>query len=1574
MKNKILLIILSILSISINALAYDGSNFTDSGSNLTHTNLTISASCTLGSNDMAIDGTYIYINNSTGGDSTCSIIITADGTNTASFEFSGISFQEFSAANNYTNIKIIGTKTDDSTIQSANTIASDNGTANTYSESHLGMGSFSGVQIKSFKLSFDTAGVQRPDGMTLNSFSLINLTAPSSNSAPAFDAGATNTLAIAEDASATDIKAKLLVTDSDGADTLTWSQSSGPAHGTLNFSSATAGAGTNVSSGGTITYTPTANYNGADSFVVQVSDTTDTDTITVNVTVSADNDASTDISLDSTTVAQSGGANAVVGNLTTTDVDSTDTFTYTLVSGTGSTNNGSFNINSAELRANDASALSAGAYDVRVNTYDGTGNFEKTFSITITDDINPTVSSVSVPSNTTYIEGEHLDFTVNTNENVTVVTTSGTPRIALTIGATTKHAEYLSGTGTSALIFRYTVEAGLSDTDGIAVGALAANSGTLEDSVGNSLTTTLNSVAATTSVLVDSTPPTVSSVTSITANGDYKEGEVITITVVFDEVVAVTGTPQITLETGTTDRVVDYVSGTGTNTLTFNYTVQAGDITADLDYKSTSALALNSGTIKDAAGNDATLTLATPGAANSLGNNKALIIDTAPATVQYVSSSTADGTFKVGDVVAVTVVFNENMTVTGTPQITLETGDTDRTVDYTSGTGSTTLTFNYTVQAGDTSADLDYTGTSVLVLNSGTIKDAAGNDATLTLATPGAANSLGNNKALVIDGNVPTVTSVSVPANDSYKEGENLDFTVNTSEAITITGSPRLTLTVGAATKYATYSSGTGTTALVFRYTVGAGETDTDGIVIAGTLDANSGTLNDSAGNTLTTTLNSIGATTAILVDTTNPTTSTLSPADDSTGKSITSNLVLTLSEDAVVGTGDILIKKTSGDVLVETIPVGDARVSISGAIITINPNATLDINTEYYIIVPATAFDDTAGNSFAGLTATTDWSFTTAADATAPTIASISIPNTPSKIGDIITVTFTVTSDSDDYTTGSGGVSGTIGGYALSGFTKVNDTTYTAQYTITSGGTDVASSADIPVNFTMTDSAGNVTASYTTAISQSNDGLDSNIPTVSSLSPADDATEVANTSNLVITLNEDATIGTGNILIKKTSDDSTIETIDVTSSLVSISGAVVTINPNTTLALNTEYYVIVPDTAFDDSVGNSFAGITVNNDWSFTTADVVPTILTGDINITSIPDVLVDINTSKFIVDNNQSNDYNVSGYFTNATNYSYILKDSNATVNWLSVDNTLGNFTLDTNIVDNNSSLLDTKHYIKITGLNSDTNISTYFTLRFKDLNASLAEYMDGNVTLSGVVETDLENQTASDGREYDQKNFKTSDLNITTQIFNDGSARHEITDRAIAESKLPDSKITISTNGDLNTSTSTINNSGDTMQIEVLGMATGDTKSTHTVLINGVTTKATSNLPNTITTIRADRVVETNATISGASISVLAKTDGKAEHTVKVGGQTTIASVELAGGQTAISTAGVVTTTYGIASAVTSVTGTTQIQLNGESLLNGDFEAGNTVKIYEDGSGDEYIEVSTPAATSTTQYLIN
>ncbi|SBV37492.1 exported hypothetical protein [uncultured Stenotrophomonas sp.] len=295
---------------------------------------------------------------------------------------------------------------------------------------------------------------------------------------------------------------------------------------------------------------------------------------------------------------------------------------------------------------------------------------------------------------------------------------------------------------------------------------------------------TFDTFAFAPAILPDSAPPTVASVTSSTADGTYKVGDILTIQINFSEPVIVAGgTPQLTLETGTTDRTVNYASGSGTSALTFNYTVQAGDTSADLDYVSTTALALNNATLRDAASNNATLTLPAPGAANSLGANKNLVIDGVVPTVTSVNSSTANGTYKVGDTIALQVNFSEAVTVTGTPQLTLETGTSDRPANYASGTGSSTLTFNYTVQPGDSSADLDYVGTTALALNDGTLRDAAGNTAVLTLASPGAANSLGANRNIVIDGVLPEVTSIAL-SGSAAAGATSVDFLVTFNEPV----------------------------------------------------------------------------------------------------------------------------------------------------------------------------------------------------------------------------------------------------------------------------------------------------------------------------------------------------------------------------------------------------------------------------------------------------------------------------------------------------------------------------------------------------------------------------------------------------------------------------------------------------------------------------------------------------------------------------------------------------------------------------------------------------------------------
>lgn len=234
--------------------------------------------------------------------------------------------------------------------------------------------------------------------------------------------------------------------------------------------------------------------------------------------------------------------------------------------------------------------------------------------------------------------------------------------------------------------------------------------------------------------------PTITSVASSSANGSYKIGDILYITVTFDQAVNVDtsgGTPTLLLETGTTDRLATYASGSGSSELTFAYVVQAGDQSADLDYTDTVALALNGASIgRTSDATPATTALPTPGAAGSLGANAALVIDGIAPSVSSVAVP-ADATYTQGQTLQFTVNLDEAVTVditSGAPRlaIALDTGGTVYAA-YAGGSGPTTaLDFAMTVAVGQ----VDLTGISIgaLQANGATLRDAAGNDATLTLA------------------------------------------------------------------------------------------------------------------------------------------------------------------------------------------------------------------------------------------------------------------------------------------------------------------------------------------------------------------------------------------------------------------------------------------------------------------------------------------------------------------------------------------------------------------------------------------------------------------------------------------------------------------------------------------------------------------------------------------------------------------------------------------------------------------------------------------------------------------------
>lgn len=98
------------------------------------------------------------------------------------------------------------------------------------------------------------------------------------------------------------------------------------------------------------------------------------------------NGAPTDISLSSSSVLTTAGLNATVGTLSATDPDAGDTATFTLVAGTGDTNNADFSISGTTLRCDDPGTLGAGTYSVRIQVADSAANtYAEAFTITVTE-------------------------------------------------------------------------------------------------------------------------------------------------------------------------------------------------------------------------------------------------------------------------------------------------------------------------------------------------------------------------------------------------------------------------------------------------------------------------------------------------------------------------------------------------------------------------------------------------------------------------------------------------------------------------------------------------------------------------------------------------------------------------------------------------------------------------------------------------------------------------------------------------------------------------------------------------------------------------------------------------------------------------------------------------------------------------------------------------------------------------------------------------------------------------------------------------------------------------------------
>ena len=118
---------------------------------------------------------------------------------------------------------------------------------------------------------------------------------------------------------------------------------------------------------------------------------------------------------------------------------------------------------------------------------------------------------------------------------------------------------------------------------------------------------------------------------------------------------------------------------------------------------------------------------------------------------------------------------------------------------------------------------------------------------------------------------------------------------------------------------------------------------------------------------------------------------------------------------------------------------------------------------------------------------------------------------------------------------------------------------------------------------------------------------VDDDTPLITDFTPADDSVDVPLNTNIAIAFDRNITANTGSILIKDLSDDSVVQSIDVTGSEVLVIGSAVFITPATDLPDSSELYIEVPADAFLSGNGVGNEAITDNTTWNFSTVDITP-------------------------------------------------------------------------------------------------------------------------------------------------------------------------------------------------------------------------------------------------------------------------------------------------------------------------------------------------------------------------------
>ena len=486
-------------------------------------------------------------------------------------------------------------------------------------------------------------------------------------------------------------------------------------------------------------------------------------------------------------------------------------------------------------------------------TTSGTG---KSFKVVIKGTVVgvPTVTATAVTSSpgadNSYETGEVIQVTVTFTEAVTVDTGNGTPSLELTIGSNPRDAEYSAADSTAtALVFAYPVTTNDHDQNGISIdaNALELNGGAIHKEGDTSTDALLTHGALSTQSghRVNLAPQIVSGGVSVTsspdANSSYVTGDVIQVTVTFDEAVTVdttNGTPRLALTVGSNTRDAEYSAADSTATaLVFAYPVAADDHDQNGISIDANALELNGGAIHQEGDTSTDALLNHDALSRQSGhrvNRRPFIVS---GGVSVTSSPDANSSYATDDVIQVTVTFSEAVTVdttNGTPSLALSIGSNTRYAAYSaSDSTATALVFAYPVAADDNDQNGISIAQDALGLNGGAIHEQGDTTASAVLDHGALSTRSGhrvNRDAFIVSGGV-SVISTPRAATETYGAGETIEIEVEFSEVVNATTDTDFVISVSGMRR-AALLRGSGTDKLVFGYTVQAGDSDGDGIWI----------------------------------------------------------------------------------------------------------------------------------------------------------------------------------------------------------------------------------------------------------------------------------------------------------------------------------------------------------------------------------------------------------------------------------------------------------------------------------------------------------------------------------------------------------------------------------------------------------------------------------------------------------------------------------------------------------------------------------------------------------------------